>query len=249
MSKQMDISQLEALLDNPNARKMLDYIAHAEGTARHKDSYSVGFGHTKLPHLNAHPGSSLRRSFTQTDGKVNTSTAAGRYQFMPKTWAGVQKQLGLTDFSPRQQDLGALQLIKQRGALKHVLDGDFGKAIGKLGPEWASLPSGIYKQNKRQWDHAQKFFGGNMPVQDTPQPGVPNPIDVAAQEAAQNQEQQQMVASAQPPGIDMGKVLSMDALNALNALGVGYDKNIAEKLQYMAHVPKPEELPNGQQTA
>ena len=40
----------------------------------------------------------------------------------------------------------------------------------------------------------------------------------------------------------------MDSLNALNALGVGYDKNIAEKLQYLAYVPKPEELPNGEQT-
>lgn len=138
--------QLEKLLNDPNARKMLDLIANAEGV---KHGYNTLFGNERVSSLRAHPN--VRKQFKQTDGKTNTTTAAGRYQFLKPTWDGLARQYGLTDFSPRNQDLGALALIKQRGALNDVLKGDYRSAVNKLGKEWASLPSSNYAQPKKSW--------------------------------------------------------------------------------------------------
>lgn len=147
--------RLEKLLDNPNVKKMLDVIAQAEGV---KHGYNTGFGNTVISDLSKHPNTS--KGFTQTDGAKNTTTAAGRYQFLNKTWEGAAKKLGLKDFSPRSQDLAALYLIQGRGALRDVVKGDLTGAIGKLGKEWASLPSSPYKQNKRSDAEIQSFIGG-----------------------------------------------------------------------------------------
>lgn len=136
--------QLEQLLNNPNARKMLDLIANAEGV---KHGYNTLFGNQRFDSLNAHPN--VRKEFTQTDGKKNYTTAAGRYQFLNSTWGNLAKQYGFKDFSPRNQDLAALALIAQKGALRNVLNGDYKGAVGKLGGTWASLPSSPYAQPKK----------------------------------------------------------------------------------------------------
>ena len=39
--------------------------------------------------------------------------AAGRYQFLPSTWKGIQKETGLGDFSPANQDKGAWYLAQR----------------------------------------------------------------------------------------------------------------------------------------
>lgn len=138
--------QLERLLSNPNVRKMLDLIANAEGV---KHGYNTVFGNQRFDNLQAHPN--IRKGFTQTDGKKNYTTAAGRYQFLNSTWQGLAKQYGLRDFSAQSQDLGALALIAQKGALKNVVNGDYQGAVGKLGSTWASLPSSSYAQPKKTW--------------------------------------------------------------------------------------------------
>jgi muramidase (phage lysozyme) len=52
------------------------------------------------------------------------SDAAGRYQFLSTTWDGLR----LGDFSPKQnQDHGAVELIRQRGALQLIELADFGQ--------------------------------------------------------------------------------------------------------------------------
>jgi muramidase (phage lysozyme) len=142
------------LLNNPNARRMLDLIASAEG-ADH--GYNTLFGNQRFDDLSSHPN--IRKAFTQTDGKKNYTTAAGRYQFLKGTWDGLANQLGLSDFSPQSQDIGALALLAQNGALPYVLKGDFGTAIKKSGGTWASLPSSNYAQNKRSWDFVNKQLG------------------------------------------------------------------------------------------
>lgn len=154
--------QLEKLLNDPNARKMLDLIANAEGV---KHGYNTLFGNERVGSLKAHPN--VRKQFKQTDGKTNTTTAAGRYQFLKPTWDGLARQYGLTDFSPRNQDLGALALIKRRGALDDVLKGDYQAAIQKLGGTWASLPSSRYAQPRRSW--SELGLGGG-PVSQAPRP-------------------------------------------------------------------------------
>lgn len=152
----MKLSELQQAYSNPNVRKMLDLIAHTEGV---KHGYNTLFGNQRINSLGAHPN--VRKSFKQTDGTTNYTTAAGRYQFLNGTWQNLAKQYGFRDFSPKSQDMGAVALIAQRGALKDVLSGDYQGAIKKLGPEWASLPSSTYRQNKRSWDDVNKFLGGN----------------------------------------------------------------------------------------
>lgn len=140
----------ENLIDNPNIRQILDIISYSEGTAGKGDNgYNINFGGSEFASYDDHPRQI--RSFTQTDGKKNKTSVAGKYQFKTKTWDEVASKLGLTDFSPRSQDLAAIELIRRRGALDDVLKGDFESAIQKLGKEWASLPSAPdeYKQPKR----------------------------------------------------------------------------------------------------
>ncbi|MDQ8938155.1 glycoside hydrolase family 24 protein [Acinetobacter baumannii] len=146
--------QLMQLMNNPNARKMLDLIAATEGV---EYGYNTLFGNQRLNDLSWHPN--IKKPFKQTDGQVKYTTAAGRYQFLKDTWDGVAKQYGLKDFSPQSQDLGALALLAQNGALPYVLKGDFNTAIKKSGSTWASLPTSPYAQNKRSWDFINKQLG------------------------------------------------------------------------------------------
>lgn len=124
-----------------NVKTMLDIIAASEGA-----NYNTIVGGSKTDDLSQHPN---KVGLVTGDGP---STAAGRYQITNTTWKGVQKKLGLTDFSPESQDKAAVELLKQRGAWDDVLKGDYHSAIGKLGNEWVSLPSSTNKnQGKRSW--------------------------------------------------------------------------------------------------
>lgn len=164
--------QYESLLNNPNVRTMLNLIAKAEGV---KWGYNTLFGNQKIDNLTAHPN--LKKAFKQTDGKTNYTTAAGRYQFLKGTWDGLARQLGLNDFSPRSQDLGAIALLAQNGALPHVLKGDYQTAVKKSGGTWASLPSSKYAQPKRGWDFVNQQLGGNIRNISNPNP---NFVDLKA---------------------------------------------------------------------
>lgn len=154
--------QLQQLLNNPNARQMLDIIARAEGV---KHGYNTLFGNERFSNLSTHPG--ILKEFTQTDGKKNKTSAAGRYQFLESTWNGLAKQLGLKDFSPQNQDIAALALLAQNGALPYVLKGDYQTAVKMSGGTWASLPSSRYAQPKRSWSELG-LSGG--PVSQAPRP-------------------------------------------------------------------------------
>lgn len=151
------LAQIRQALDNPNTRKMLNLIAASEGV---KHGYNTLFGNQQFSNLSAHPNQ--RKEFTQTDGSKNYTTAAGRYQFINGTWQNLAKRYGFRSFSPMEQDLGAVALIAGRGALDDVLNGRWESAIGKLGKEWASLPSSTYKQGKRSWDFVNKQLGQNV---------------------------------------------------------------------------------------
>lgn len=166
-------AQLEQYLKNPNVRKMLDLISYTEGTQKH--GAATAFGGGKLNNLTDHPRYS--KSFKQTDGTINKTSAAGKYQFLKGTWDGVAKQYGLNDFGPRNQDLAAVALLESRGAIPALLKGDFETAVRKTGKEWASLPTApaSYKQGKKSWDKVNKFLGGAVgnvsQDYDTPQQG------------------------------------------------------------------------------
>lgn len=130
-----------------NERAFLDMIAYAEGTSG-ADGYAMMFGGTLMDSLADHP----RRlfAFTNKAGQQLKTSAAGRYQFLARTWDALRAQLGLPDFGPDSQDAAALELIRQRGALGDVQAGRIAEAVRKCAPIWASLPGAGYHQPERK---------------------------------------------------------------------------------------------------
>lgn len=155
---------LEAALANPNAQKYLRMIAQAEGTYKDAsgDPYRVAFGGSTFDDTSKHPGT--LREFTQTDGKKNKTSAHGAYQFLKPTWDDVASKLQLPDFSPRSQDLAALELIRRNGSLDDVLAGRFDAAVKRDGKTWASLPSSPYAQPKRAAGFVEKALNAATPT-------------------------------------------------------------------------------------
>ena len=143
-------------LNNPNVRRFLDGIPQFEGV---KHGYNTIFGNERFNDLSRHPN--VRKEFRQTDGRLNVTTAAGRYQFLKPTWDGLSRQYDLKDFSPKSQDIAAIGLLMQNGSLPYILKGDFQTAVKKSGGTWASLPSSPYAQPKRSQAEIDRFLGGS----------------------------------------------------------------------------------------
>lgn len=139
------VEPLLPMLDNPNVRSFLDMISAAEGTSKH--GYNTLFGGGRMESLADHPRQLF--DFTETTGRPNKTTAAGRYQFLSNTWDEQAKKLGLPDFGERSQDLAAVNLLRERGILPDVLEGNWESAVKKSGPIWASLPSSNYPQPRQ----------------------------------------------------------------------------------------------------
>lgn len=118
-------------------RAMLDTIAWTEGTRGHgKDGYNVTFAYRYFDSCEQHPNEVI------CSGKL-CSTAAGRYQFLYKTFSGLK----LSNFWPEQQELGALELIERRGVdlpAQAMTATQFANALDRLSYEWSSLPPGRY---------------------------------------------------------------------------------------------------------
>lgn len=118
-----------------NVKAFLDFIAWAEGTDA-LNGYQTIVGQTspdgprKFSSYADHPRGDLKFG----------SDAAGRYQFISTTWDGLKKQLGLTDFSPQNQDRAAVENIRQFNALSDVEAGNWQSAINKLTGQWDSFP-------------------------------------------------------------------------------------------------------------
>lgn len=151
------VSDVEVPYQQQNLAAFLETIAASEGS-----NYDTVVGGGKFSDYSDHPN---RVGLITGDGK---STAAGRYQITGTTWRRIKRKLGLTDFSPESQDRAAIELLRERGALPHVLNGDIDSAISKLGDEWQSLPSGTSRhQGKRSKafvdDQYQKALERNKP--------------------------------------------------------------------------------------
>ena len=117
-------------------KAMLDSIAFAEGTSKYQnDGYKTLFGGGQFSDYSKHPDKVVRKN-------GYASAAAGRYQFMPDTFADQSRKLGLKDFSPRSQDLAAIGLAKDYGITQELLqkEGMSMKVSSLLGRQWASFP-------------------------------------------------------------------------------------------------------------
>jgi muramidase (phage lysozyme) len=93
------------------------------------------------------------------------STAAGRYQFLAGTWDGLARALKLRDFSPVNQDHACIELLRQSGALPHVVAGtipravEIAAAIQRDNVIWASLPGSPYNQRTNKLMDLLRAYG------------------------------------------------------------------------------------------
>lgn len=131
-SEYLRLKQL--LQDNPQYKVMLDTISKAEGTWG-KNAYSTKFGGKTVDWRKGKDQALL--SF----GKKGEKTSAhGKYQFINKTWKTLSDSLGMTGFSPEEQDIATLKLLEDNGALKHIDDGKYEEAVFSAGKIWMGLP-------------------------------------------------------------------------------------------------------------
>ncbi|WP_321797128.1 glycoside hydrolase family 104 protein [Burkholderia sp. BCC1988] len=76
------------------------------------------------------------------------STAAGRYQINWPTFQTLARQTGVSDFSPDTQDMFALTLAANKGALADIDAGNIEAAIARCAPVWASFAGAGYGQHE-----------------------------------------------------------------------------------------------------
>jgi muramidase (phage lysozyme) len=140
-----------------NAAAFLQMIRYAEGTAG-PNGYRTLFGGALFDSYADHPR--IYVPFRNT-----SSSAAGAFQILYRTWAELKAKLGLQDFSPASQNAAALELIRQRGALNDVYAGRIQQAIAKVAKVWASLPGAGYNQPERKLSALLSAYadaGGNF---------------------------------------------------------------------------------------
>ena len=214
--------------NDPNVLKFLNLIARAEGTEKY--GYNTAFGGGYFGDLSRHPN--IKRNFKQTDGKVNSSGASGRYQFLNNTWNGVSKTYGLEDFGAFNQDLGAIALITENGALKDVQSGNFKRAIDKLGSQWASFPSSPYKQHKRSYEYLLgKEYAANTPQSlGSALNYNPASVEQAYQDVLNNYEQVSSI-----PVVEQGVISGVAKAPNLVDQQYGYNTGLAGALGVMTN--------------
>jgi muramidase (phage lysozyme) len=136
------IEQLDDALRSPNVKAFLRTLRYCEGTLGW-NGYSLLFGGSTFVGFAAHPNKLVT---LRSRGKPLSSTAAGAYQSLFRTWKPLVRKFGFTDFNPVNQDRAAVGLIDGRDALDDVLAGNIRTAVLKCNREWASLPESPYGQ-------------------------------------------------------------------------------------------------------
>ena len=125
----------EEHLSHPNIAAFLKAIASAEG-----GGYDFKYGalrgrkndRWRFSDMSTHPGPGI-------DGK---STAAGMYQITRPTWRHHGAKLGLQDFSPRTQDLIAVEILRSLGVIESIKAGEIDAVMPRVARTWAALPKG-----------------------------------------------------------------------------------------------------------
>ena len=135
------VAENEAHLAHPNVAAFLKAIAAAEG-----GGYDFKYGALKgrsndrwrFTDTSTHPGPGI-------DGKT---TAAGMYQITRPTWRHHGGKLGLSDFSPRTQDLIAVEILRSLGVIEAIKQGQIAEVMPKVARIWAALPMGPGSTNR-----------------------------------------------------------------------------------------------------
>lgn len=154
----------QAKLIEARIQSFLDLIGFSEGTDRVKGSdngYNVIVGGSLFHDYSDHP-----RVLVDLPNLGIKSSAAGRYQILERYWDHYSKQLGLKDFSPRNQDRYALNMFREVKALGDIEEGRIEEAIKKCASRWASFPDAGYGQHqydmKTMLDKYEEFLHNRL---------------------------------------------------------------------------------------
>ena len=145
---------------HPNVKAFLKTIRKCEGTD-YPNGYMYLFGsnpkHEVLfDSFSDHPR--YFKKYTNQKGVTINTSAAGAYQIIMGTWDILAKRLKLKDFSPESQDLAAIELIREKGALPLIEAGQFDLAINKVRRIWASLPGSGNNQPEKSLAQAKTWY-------------------------------------------------------------------------------------------
>jgi len=151
-----------AVLNDPRIRTFLDDIGRSEGA-----DYNTLVGGSHIKDLSRHPNK------VGLTTKAGPSTAFGKYQIVHSTHKSKLAKYADLDYSPENQDLRAVELLRQTGALDALLKDDRDTAIKKAGREWASLPGSTLPGRKNY-----AAFKGST-TQDDPLTALTKPQKIA----------------------------------------------------------------------
>lgn len=157
---------------NPNALRaaetLLDFIGKTETGRTGIEAYNTIYGHREGKLTKPLTEFTLDELLAaqRTWGKNWGSSAAGKFQIIRKTLAGLMTQLGLpgsTKFSVKTQDMLGCQLLKGRG-YEQFAEGKLSlKAFAlNLAKEWASFP--VLEQTQgasRSVGRGMSFYAGD----------------------------------------------------------------------------------------
>lgn len=145
-------------LCEPQVQAFLDTIAYSEGTLNN-NGYNTLFGHLYFKNFKDHPRQVV---CTQYNGSLLCSSAAGRYQFLQKTWDEIAPQINARNFGPLNQDLGAVALLAKKNVLSSVphmkTKKEFANAIYKVNKTWAGLPGASYGQPTKSMAELEAIY-------------------------------------------------------------------------------------------
>jgi muramidase (phage lysozyme) len=144
----------DTMITNFSQHPLLQLIQKRESGGR----YDIVFGGGKFSDFSTHPyagwrvdtapignGELTRKGVEPAVITVGVnagkrSSAAGRYQFVLKTWIRLARQINNYDFSMETQDKLAYRLCVNIGAIELYAAGDLPGAIRKCATQWTSLP-------------------------------------------------------------------------------------------------------------
>lgn len=152
-----------------NVLAFLDMLAFSEGTSTIKasdDGYNVLVGGKLFEDYSKHP-----RVLVDLPSYGIKSTAAGRYQFLARTWDSIVRNYGFKGrFTPEAQDLAAIKLLIECGAMPFIKAGQIKKAIAEAAPIWASLPGAGYGQREHKLASLLEIYAEERAQEEVPEP-------------------------------------------------------------------------------
>ena len=163
---------------------ILDTIAWAEGTIKYGqfDGYNVLFGGKTFNDNFDHPWNIYpqpEKFYFNDNGVQNWSTAAGRYQFLQKTWNQISSDNLLRSFNESNQDIGAILLaISKQNFLESLETEDYEKSFDSIKEIWASLPAAGYGQPEKKMIDTLNYFENLLVSSKYLKPEVENWIEL-----------------------------------------------------------------------